>query len=110
MISRPDSPLGIGLLRGCALLFALLSFGLSLLVGMVDGDAKSKIELVLIYGPVVILLMGVAIWMYWWSFETTPDLVELPRHAQFFGLIVGSYFAWWGIGFIWTTAELIWKW
>ena len=107
MISRPDSPLGSNFLRGAAVLFLVVSVGILFPVAMVPGSGQEKINLIWVAYFISLFLVLLAALMYWWSFERTPDLLELPWHAQLFGICVAGWVALITFGVIQTQVEVI---
>jgi hypothetical protein len=94
MIARTESPLGQLALRGLAILLSLIPLALWVMWGMVPvaGDRWAKLPMLVwfAYLPELILI-GVASWMYWWSFYERPNAVELPIHAQLFRIYVVGF-------------------
>ena len=54
---------------------------------MVLDMGQGKIDLLWVAYAVTVLMITTALGLYWWSFERTPDLLDLPIHARFFGIL-----------------------
>ncbi len=109
MISRPDSPLGWHTLRGFAILLFLMSVGIWFPVAMVPDMGQGKMDLVWIAYGISALMLTTALFLYWWSFEQTPDLLELPLHARIFGILTICWIAFLTFGVVQSQAALIWR-
>lgn len=107
MISRPDSPLGQYALRSFAIVFCLVHLGVWFSVAMVPDMGQAKINLMWVAYGISLLVLATSLFLYWWSFEQTLDLLELPVHARIFGILIICWITFLTFGVAQSQAKLI---
>jgi hypothetical protein len=96
-------------LRGIAALLCLVSFGIWFPVALVPDMGQGKIDLLWISYGISFFMLATAVFLYWWSFEQTPDLLELPVHARIFGILNICWIAFLTLGMVQAQVEFIWR-
>jgi len=91
------------------MLLCLVLFGIWFCVAMVPDLGQGKIDLMWVAYGISLFVLTTSLFLYWWSFEQTPDLLELPIDARIFGILIVCWITFLTFVVVRSQVELIWR-